>query len=533
MFGAPGSSAGLGPYYPDRQPLAFPIAAAGVPAPRPHQNKHHTLHGSGFHFGAPVIPTRLWQIAPDFPQTHSSEIAAQVLKPTTHHAVLDIVVPVPGSADTSSSRGVHTLQSTALRFSNPFEDEPPPKRSVLATGAVHTPNFDALAAPSTQMLSSFMTTRFVDGVPLAPLGTAQGAFRAGHAQQEPWTSPTAARPLFQQGNSSTSNARRRIVSHAVSLARSPTAKVLALTGHCSLGDSMNCLFHAWATKSADGQLRIQPLSFAAITALHGPPAILSHIESFRYFNLPLMMSLSVYAPAAEAAGDEEEDMGKVMQLAQKGPVKAVADLFGPRSAPMRKLVDDFFGTTPVVSTVTRFSRTNMTARSPATYVRSTAMKTALRLYRSKGPKCFDEMKQAVFEHVLATKPWLDGMEGGLTLDQWQRNFGICPRCTVMRIERSSKDFSTEGAQNLCLGIIRTRPSKEFGCLGTHVRCCDHYQWKWCPGFEVTGNDKCREAPSRSDSCPRYFARSTIWKHQMKPGEEKTRGAKRDREDDDF
>jgi hypothetical protein len=42
--------------------------------------------------------------------------------------------------------------------------------------------------------------------------------------------------------------------------------------------------------------------------------------------------------------------------------------------------------------------------------------------------------------------------------------------------------------------------------------CNHYQWIWCPG--VAGNQKCKGS-NRHDSCPKYLAKSTFWKHTKK------------------
>ncbi len=540
MFGAPGTSAGLG--QPAQNPAALPAKEHTIPmesaqlysrsskgrfssvVSRKSVVHKATMHGSG------------WDDSASKPNQSSSSACAENTRTSTSTlaAGLNTFFPIPESSHRSMSEsgtphGDRAKKAREERFSNPFEDIEH-SSPIQATGVVHSPNLQALSVPDSASSSKAAAAQ-ISFASMPTSGRKPPNDATSGANRPIWSPPSRIAPPLQQGNSSSSSIRRQAVNHLVSSARSPTSKVLALTGHGSLGEAMNCLFEAWATVSPDGQRRIRPLAFAAIIALHGPPSILSHIESFRYFNLPLLLGVTVYSSLSGSAYDnEEEEMEKILELAKNGPSKNTVEGFGSRSAPLRRLVEDFFGVTPLVSTVTRFSRTNVSARSPATYIRSTAMKSALHLYRTRGPACFEEMKQAVFSQVLAIKPWLESLEGGLTLDQWQRNYSVCPRCTVMRIERSAGDFFIEGAHNLCIGIIRTRPSKELGCLGTHVRCCDHYQWKWCPGFEVTKNEKCLEAPCRSDACPRYFARSTIWKHHMRPGEEKNRGAKRRHDD---
>ena len=51
-----------------------------------------------------------------------------------------------------------------------------------------------------------------------------------------------------------------------------------------------------------------------------------------------------------------------------------------------------------------------------------------------------------------------------------------------------------------------------------VKACEHFQWTWCPGFEVTGNQKCLGS-HRHDSCPKYLANCTLWKHRLPPKKE--------------
>jgi len=534
MFGAPGTSAGLGSNACIPDQAKRPPKQQTIPA----QSKHSLpfgIYSSAVPFNGSLVPSSgPASVDKSFPQTLSISTASQLLTSAPQPGNFERLLPVPGSSSVSASQPIHSgpaQKQAEERFSNPFEDELP-AGSIQATGKITSPNFAALTSSASNLTthSGQPTPGFRGGARPSSMQTSAGS--ATQPQAHFWSPPMAIQPRIRQGNTSTSSVRRHAVNQLVASAKSPTAKVIALTGHSSLGEAMSCLFQAWATQSADGQMRIRPLAFAAIIALHGPPSILSHVESYRYFNLPLMHGLSMYTPFTGQDGEGDEDFAKILELSQHGPIKGVAEHFGSRSSPTRKLVDDFFGVTPLVSSVTRFSRTNLSARSPATYIRSTAMKTALQLYRARGPACFEAMKESVYTQVLAVKPWLANVEGGLTLDQWQRNYTVCPRCTVMRIERSAGDFYVEGAHNLCLGVIRTRPSKDFGCLGTHVRCCDHYQWKWCPGFDVTGNEKCREAPCRSNSCPKYFARSTIWKHQMKQADEKARGTKRPHDDDD-
>ena len=50
---------------------------------------------------------------------------------------------------------------------------------------------------------------------------------------------------------------------------------------------------------------------------------------------------------------------------------------------------------------------------------------------------------------------------------------------------------------------------------------------WCPGFNQTGNPKCKGS-NRHDSCPKYLANCTIWKHRLPPKEKQPRAARKRR-----
>ena len=58
--------------------------------------------------------------------------------------------------------------------------------------------------------------------------------------------------------------------------------------------------------------------------------------------------------------------------------------------------------------------------------------------------------------------------------------------------------------------------------GSRVKSCEHFQWTWCNGFEVTGNEKC-QGTNRHDKCPKYLANCTLWKHRLPP-----KGSRKDR-----
>lgn len=85
-----------------------------------------------------------------------------------------------------------------------------------------------------------------------------------------------------------------------------------------------------------------------------------------------------------------------------------------------------------------------------------------------------------------------------------RLFQVCNRCTTAK----RKVFNDANALPV---IVRTMPS-EFE--GERVRGCEHFQWRWCAG---SSNPKCR-GTNRHDSCPKYLANCTYWKHKLMPGD---------------
>ena len=114
-------------------------------------------------------------------------------------------------------------------------------------------------------------------------------------------------------------------------------------------------------------------------------------------------------------------------------------------------------------------------------------------------------------------------KGEITMDTFTREYQICNRCTENKRKNSK---STEEALDFGRGtalveevapvIVRVMPCHYEG---KRVKSCEHFQWTWCPGFEVTGNPKCN-GTNRHDKCPKYLANCTIWKHKLPPKSKK-------------
>jgi hypothetical protein len=99
--------------------------------------------------------------------------------------------------------------------------------------------------------------------------------------------------------------------------------------------------------------------------------------------------------------------------------------------------------------------------------------------------------------------------GRINLVTFAKYFQVCKRCTIAKEKmHGAKDKQTSGGLDLAV-IVRKMP---VDFEGDRIRSCNHYQWIWCPG--VPGNQKCKGS-NRHDSCPKYLAKSTFWKHTKK------------------
>ena len=84
------------------------------------------------------------------------------------------------------------------------------------------------------------------------------------------------------------------------------------------------------------------------------------------------------------------------------------------------------------------------------------------------------------------------------------HYHLCNRCTSARKRSGKKPMEV---------VVAALPEQYEGDL---IKCCEHFQWVWCPGYDVTGNPKC-VGTHRHQSCPKYLAKCTFWKHKKPPG----------------
>ena len=293
--------------------------------------------------------------------------------------------------------------------------------------------------------------------------------------------------------------------------------------------------------------------FVGMLWVHAPPIVGSNPESRADFWRPFLLHLDAVHELSSSGGLFAGQLASLLAAPASNMTsvfaKAAATQLGTNMSPkedlilrLLKLVDACLHPSGAIA--------NFKRNLPLDFAKEHTCSLARALFRveqqmAQGSiEAADAVKGVVLtvrKWVLSVFPWIAGLGCGVTAPTGvlMQAFDVCSRCTKQRAGAITRHnvmarvrLATGNAAGILAGcLVRQRPPTEEGCTWEDVRCCDHFQWSWCPGFEVTGNKKCRSLAHRHEPCPRYFARSTMWKHKdidsaAAPGKGKKRGTKR-------
>jgi hypothetical protein len=277
-----------------------------------------------------------------------------------------------------------------------------------------------------------------------------------------------------------------------------------------------------------GERFIDVTGLIALSWLHGAPVLGQHIESQQDFWRPFFLQVYAGFPSDIASSSTARAFEQVLH---RQADKLHAPVLRPRQEgfhggdqatdeQLAHFMEDLLHKLPPKGMLTRFGRSEAVAYTEQP---ESLLAQVLQMFCATAPAtAASDFLPAVVAFVRRTVqhffPWVLQCTVSVPVSALCGAFDVCARCTKLRVGAPSglMNAARAATQNiagiLSACITRKRPSNEDGLTWEDVRCCDHLQWRWCPGFGVTGNEKCRNTAHRHEACPRYFARSTMWKH---------------------
>ena len=279
---------------------------------------------------------------------------------------------------------------------------------------------------------------------------------------------------------------------------------------------------------AGGPREMDLAGFVGMMWMHAPPMVTSTPETRADYWRPVLLLLDERMHLSSAQGPVAELFASVVRLpahlASAAGQDDISAAVGEHDFAL-KLLRLVHSSVAVPAVVARFKRNKyLEFQSEAG---SESMLSASLMHCSGssaacGTDAVAEAVRAVRQQVLSRFPWLAACTVKLPVARLRKAFIVCSRCTNLRagdpkdgegnLMSMARKATGNAAGILAACVIRQRPQVEEGRTFQDVKSCEHFQWSWCPGFEKTGNPKCRNMAHRHEACPRYFARSTMWKH---------------------
>eukprot|EP01138_Halocafeteria_seosinensis_P007829 gb/GECG01007999.1/.p1 GENE.gb/GECG01007999.1/~~gb/GECG01007999.1/.p1 ORF type:complete len:774 (+),score=99.66 gb/GECG01007999.1/:1-2322(+) len=127
-----------------------------------------------------------------------------------------------------------------------------------------------------------------------------------------------------------------------------------------------------------------------------------------------------------------------------------------------------------------------------------------KLASTHGPTLLKSDASAMSSFLTSGGLFKNGTDDLMDLNFFKDHYHLCNRCTSSRKKSNRKPTEV---------VVAALPEQYEGDL---IKCCEHFQWVWCAGYSVTGNSKCI-GTHRHQSCPKYLAKCTFWKHKKPPG----------------